>query len=298
MAGAKGVTREEGAQRLLSGSAKRSYEPAIDVDWGAPLDPDRYFLPPELITLYDTPMWRTMSREQRVELSRQELANVMSVGIWFENVLNQGLLRLAYDADPTSKYVHYALTEMGDECRHMIMFGRLIDRVGGRAYRRGTWWHNLGRAFPVVLRGSTLWVAALMGEEIFDSLQRATMRDPQLQPVVQQVMRIHVTEEARHIRYAREDLVRTLRTAGRVEKEATRYVAAQSGMILVTSLTNAAVYARAGLDAREARRQARANPHARQVAYDGFAKLREFLYDLDLIGGPTVGIWRRCGLVK
>jgi hypothetical protein len=299
MAGtSKVVTREEGAQRLLNGSVRRSYEPAIDVDWDAPLEPGRYYLPPKLITLYDTPLWRGMSEERRIELSRQELANVMSVGIWFENVLNQMLLRMAYDADPTSKYVHYALTEMGDECRHMIMFGRLIDRVGGRAYRRGSLWHNVGRVFPLALRGSGVWVAALMGEEIFDALQRETMRDPELQPLVHQVMRIHVAEEARHIKYAREDLVRSLRTAGRFEKEATRIVAAQAGMILTTSLTNAAVYQRAGLNPDVARRQARANPHARTVVYEGFEKLRTFLYDNDLIGGPSVAIWRRCGLVK
>ena len=300
MAGTTGkvVTREEGAQRLLNGSVKRSYEPAIDVDWDAPLEPGRFFLPPKLVSLYGTPMWRTMSQEQRIELSRQELANVMSVGIWFENVLNQMLLRLTYDADPTSKFTHYALTEMGDECRHMIMFGKLIDRVGGKGYRRGFWYHNVGRFFPIVLRGSAVWVATLMGEEIFDALQRETMRDPELQPLVHQVMRIHVTEEARHIRYARDDLVRTMRHTNRVEKEATRFVAAQAGLILVTSLTNAAMYARAGLDAKEAQRQARANPHARQVAYDGFGKLRDFLYEQDLIGGPTVRIWRRCGLVR
>lgn len=290
--------REEGAQRLINGSVRRSYDPVIDVDWDAPLEPDRFFLPPKVITLYDTPMWRTMSREQRIELSRQELANTMSVGIWFENILNQMLLRMTYDADPASKFTHYALTEMGDECRHMIMFGKLIDRVGGRSYRRNGWYHHSGKIFPLLLRGSAVWVAALMGEEIFDSLQRETMRDPELQPLVHQVMRIHVAEEARHIRYAREDLVRTLAEANPLQKRFARAVAADAGLILVTSLTNPAMYARAGLDPKEAQRQARANPHARQVAYDGFAKLREFLYENDLIGGPSVRLWRRCGLIK
>lgn len=49
-----------------------------------------------------------------------------------------------------------------------------------------------------------LWVAALIGEEIFDSLQRQMMDDPELQPIIQRLMRIHVTEEARHIQFARD----------------------------------------------------------------------------------------------
>ena len=59
-------------------------------------------------------------------------------------------------------------------------------------------------ALPLVFRGSMLWVAALVGEEIFDSLQRQMMDDPELQPIVQRLMRIHVTEEARHIQFARD----------------------------------------------------------------------------------------------
>ena len=55
-------------------------------------------------------------------------------------------------------------------------------------------------------RGSMLWMAALIGEEIFDSLQRQMMDDPELQPIIQRLMRIHVTEEARHIQFARDGM--------------------------------------------------------------------------------------------
>ena len=60
-----------------------------------------------------------------------------------------------------------------------------------------------------------LWIAALVGEEIFDSLQRNMMDDPDLQPMVQRLMRIHVTEEARHIQFARDGLRKHVRRACR-----------------------------------------------------------------------------------
>ena len=86
-------TRQEFAERLLKGSVKKSYAPVVDIDWDAPLDPDKFFLPPRCVSLYDTPMWDEMTREQQIELSRQELVNTLSAGIWFENILNQALLR-------------------------------------------------------------------------------------------------------------------------------------------------------------------------------------------------------------
>ena len=129
------LDREVVAQRLLGGSIKRSYQPEVDIDWDAPIDPHKYFLPPEIVSLYGTPYWAEMTEAQRIELSRQEMANVLSVGIWFENLLNRALLRELMHEDHRSAHVHYALTEMGDECRHMTMFGKVIDRVGARPYQ-------------------------------------------------------------------------------------------------------------------------------------------------------------------
>jgi hypothetical protein len=35
-----GRGREDFSDRLLKGSVKKSYEPVVDIDWNAPLDPD------------------------------------------------------------------------------------------------------------------------------------------------------------------------------------------------------------------------------------------------------------------
>src|SRR3981081_1246625 len=199
-------TREEFSERLLKGSVKKSYAPVVDIDWDTPLDPDKFFLPPRCGSLYDTPMWHEMTRAQQIELSRQELVNTLSAGIWFENILNQALLRKMMHQDPTARATHYQLTELGDETRHMVMFGKAIERVGAKAVRPRLYQRIIINALPLTFKGSLLWVAALIGEEIFDSLQRQMMDDDDLQPMVQRLMRIHVTEEARHIQFARDGL--------------------------------------------------------------------------------------------
>src|SRR6187401_561363 len=50
-------TRAEFAERLLKGSVKKSYAPVVDIAWDEPLDPDKYFLPPKIVSLYGTPLW-------------------------------------------------------------------------------------------------------------------------------------------------------------------------------------------------------------------------------------------------
>ena len=53
-----------------------------------------------------------------------------------------------------------------------------------------------------------LFAPVLVAEEITDRLQRATMNDEAINPLVRMVNRIHVVEEARHVRFAREEVAR------------------------------------------------------------------------------------------
>ena len=291
------VDREVVAQRLLGGAIKRSYQPEVDIDWDAPIDPEKYFLPPPVVSLYGTPLWEEMTEEQRIELSRQEMANVLSVGIWFENVLNRALLNELTREDPRSAHSHYTLNEMGDECRHMTMFGKVIDRVGARPYGLRMRERLAIQLLPFALRGSLLWVAALVGEEIFDALQRRMMDDPLLQPLVSQLMRIHVTEEARHIKFAREGVVRRMESAGRLERILTGNLVGLGGPVFRYAFSNPAVYRRAGLDVERASREAAENPNLRAAQVTGFAPLAQFLTDNGLLGPIGRRLWRRAGFL-
>ncbi|HUQ00131.1 MAG TPA: diiron oxygenase [Aeromicrobium sp.] len=286
------------ATRLIGGSVRRSYEPAVAIDWDAPLVDGKYFLPKEIISLYGTPYWEELTEEQRIALSREELVNVLSVGLWFENILNRALLLQLLREDPATPFAHYALTEMGDECRHMTMFGKVIDRVGGRAYRMGRIDRFLAAALPHFLRGSLLWVGALIGEEIFDAQQRRIMADPDLQPIVAQLMRIHVTEEARHIKFAREGVVHRMRNASRLERFLVGNLNGLGGRVLGRSLSHAGIYHRAGLDAKRAVREVRTNDHRREMAIIGFASLAAFLEENGLMGRIARGMWRRNGFLR
>ena len=162
--------------------------------------------------------------------------------------------------DPTARATHYALTELGDETRHMVMFGKAIERVGAKPVRPRLYQRMIINALPLAFRDSLLWVAALIGEEIFDSLQRQMMDDPDLQPMVQRLMRIHVTEEARHIQFARDGLRKRAPHMRRINKMWVANINGVGGVFFRYLFTNPMPYRRVGLDAREARRVARRQP--------------------------------------
>jgi len=296
-AAATGPTREEFSERLLKGSVKKSYAPVVDIDWDAPIDPDKYFLPPKVVTIYGTPEWEAMTREQQIELSRQELINILSAGIWFENILNQALLRDLMHKNPTASTTHYALTELGDETRHMVMFGKTIGQIGGIPVRPRLYQRIMINALPFIFRGPILWGAALVGEEIFDALQRQIMEDPELQPIVQRLMRIHVTEEARHIQFARDGLRKTAPLMPWYRKMLIANLHGAGGPFYRMLFTLPVQYNRAGLDGRQMRRLARSNPHFQQMCVESFASLSAFFEEVGLMGRLGRRMWRRAGFL-
>ncbi len=294
---ANAARRDAFSERLLKGSVRKSYAPVVDIDWQAPIDPDKFFLPPRIVSLYGTPLWDSMSRAEQIELSREELANTLSAGIWFENILNQALLRKMMHQDPTSNSTHYELTELGDETRHMVMFGKAIDKIGAKPVRPRLYQRMIINSLPFFFRGSVLWVAALIGEEIFDSLQRQMMDDPELQPMVQRLMRIHVTEEARHIQFARDGLRGRTPSMRWYQRVWVANLNGVGGFFFRYLFTNKVQYARVGLNARAARRMARASAHRREVQISGFAPLAAFLEEVGLMGRIGRRMWRRSGFL-
>jgi hypothetical protein len=235
-----------------------------------------------------------MTREQQIDLSRQELVNTLSAGIWFENMLNQSLLRTLMHEDPTSRSTHYKLTELGDETRHMIMFGKAIERIGAKPVRPQRLQRMVINAMPLVFqRGSMLWVAALLGEEIFDSLQRQMMDDPELQPMIQRLMRIHVTEEARHIQFARDGARKRVTEMPRLNKWFMANIHGVGGYFFRYLFTFPVPYARVGLDPQRARKTARASAHRHEIHQVGFAPLAAFLTEIGLMGRIARRAWKR-----
>ncbi|MBD0323195.1 MAG: diiron oxygenase, partial [Aldersonia sp.] len=184
--------RERTATRLLRSSAERFYDPDVDIDWDAPWEDGKYWLPEHRVSLYGTRLWRNLTPEQRIELGKHELVSLLSFGIYAEGLLSSVLLRVVGHGPVTSQHSLYALTEIGEEARHSTMFARLIDKTGVPPYRQPRFARALARAVHLMPIGPATYGGILQIEEVLDRGQREAMVDPAVQPHVRQLMRIHV----------------------------------------------------------------------------------------------------------
>ncbi|WP_439663389.1 AurF N-oxygenase family protein [Lentzea sp. HUAS TT2] len=289
--------REKTAERLLKSSAEKFYDPEVDIDWSAPLVEGLFYIPEQRISLYGTPLYDSLTQEQRIELSKHELASIASVGLWFELLLMQMLVKVVYNTDPTSRHAQYALTEVADECRHSTMFARLVERIGCPPYGPRKHTHRLGKLLPTIGYGPAMYGSILVAEEILDRLQREAMNDETVQPLVRMVNRIHVLEEARHVRFAREELTRGMAELRGFEKPYQKWLIATVSMMITRTIINPQVYASVGLDVREAHRQALGNPRFQETIRWAGERIMSFLDEAGLVGKPGMSAWRRSFLI-
>ncbi len=285
------------ASQLLVASARRSFDPRVDIDWDTPLEPGKWFVPEERCTLYGTERWASLTLDQRLACSREELASSIAIGVWTEYMLLQMVARYAYGRDITSPAVQFALTEVGDEVRHMAMFARTIEKIGCQAYPIPWKTRESGRLLKSCAPVEALWALLLLTEEVFECVQREMAADESVQPLVRSMCRIHIFEEARHIGFARTELERFAPRLSASRRSALRLMLAMTVKTFADEVFNPLMYARAGLDHKEARREGMANPHNRETFKWAAQHITDYYQSIGLIGGSSARIWKQAGFL-
>src|SRR4051794_15481563 len=285
------------ATRLLGSTSKNSYDPELDIDWDAPVELDKKFMPYERVSLYGTELWERMTEEQRRELSRQEIASVASTGLWFEVILIQLLARWIYHQDPQDPRAQYALAEIGDETRHVQMFAKAIARMGTPTYRPRRFVSQLARLYKATAAGPALFAPVLVAEEITDRLQRDMVNDQDVHPLIRMVNRIHVVEEARHVRFAREEVARQMAAIGPIGKVVSNVASAIVAAFIAESMISPQVYAEVGLDPVEALKAARSNPNFHATRRWMAEKIMTFLGEQGMVTWYARPIYRAAHLL-
>jgi hypothetical protein len=157
--------------------------------------------------------------------------------------------------------------------------------------------HRLGRGFKTLAAGVSAYAAILVAEETLDRWQREGMRDERIQPLTRMVSRIHVLEEARHMTFAREEVERAVPKLSRAQLAWHRTITAQTALFITRSLVHPQVYAAVGIDPREGRREALANPHYRDTLLWMGERVMSFLDEQGLVGKAQRPTWRRAMLL-
>ena len=201
--------------RLNRQSTDKHFDAYADVAWDSPemrieLDDPRWELTAD-DPLGATEWYRSQPQAVRAEIGLMRIASNMKVGLQFESILQRGLLEYAAKLPDGSPEFRYAYHEVIEEGHHSMMFQEFVNRAGlpvpgmdlptTIGARRVV---LMGRRFPAMF-----FVFVLGGEDPIDYVQRETLRsDKELHPLLERIMRIHVTEEARHLSFARHYLKR------------------------------------------------------------------------------------------
>ncbi len=289
--------REQTAERLLRSSEKLSFDPLTDIDWDSPHEEGMWYMQPERLSLYGTALWEEMTPEQRIDLSRHEVASVAATGIFFEMVLMRMLLKHLGGHDAQSKHFQYGLTEVADECHHSTMFGKMIEWLGVPSYGPGSKVRGIAEIMQTpVINDAIAFAGTYYVEAVLDALQREGSTDERCQPLCRRVSYIHVVEEARHMRYADEELARKLDGMGFLDRQRTRLLIPVVAKVCNDILIHPRVYGNVGLDIDRAKREAAANPVWQDTIRWAARKPMGIFEELGLLHGPAMLLWRQAGL--
>ncbi len=295
---------EQLVQRLSVQSVRKHYDAYEDIDWDAPemqirKDDPRFESPEDALS--QTAWYAAQPAAVRAEIGLTGTVSAMKMGVVFESVLKRGLLEFAFTLPNRSPEFRYVYHEVIEEAQHSLMFQEFINRsgqdprglppllsFGSRLVVR------LGRVFPPLF-----FFFVLGGEEPIDHAQKQALRSKrELHPLVKRVMQIHVTEEARHLCFARNYLERNVPKLGwfarlRLAVMVPFILADMARMMLQPSRATIRRFAIPRAVVREAYTNNPAHKHRVRASLAGVARL---CIDLGLVTPASVLLWKALGL--
>ena len=121
------------AVRLTSASRRKSWDVFNLLEWPEKLS-DMWCMPPELVSLYGTPVWDTLDIDQQKRLALYECCNFFSLVLQGERPLVQGLVHRYHQKGNPREITDYLLHFVDEENKHMMMFGEFCNRYIGKVY--------------------------------------------------------------------------------------------------------------------------------------------------------------------
>lgn len=291
--------------RLSHLSVTHHFDAYGDIDWDEPelaIDPadPRWELPAD-DPLAETAWYQALPAQTRANIGLDRIATMMKTGLDFERVLKRGLLDFADTLPNGAPEFRYAYHEIIEEAQHSLMFQEFVNRSGfsARGLGRmtslgGRFISTLGRRFPPLF-----FIFVLGGEEPIDYVQRKVLRsERELHPLLERVMYIHVTEEARHLSFAQSYLrtrVPQLRRPARMRLGvgAPIILAVMSRMMLRPSPQLVHKY---GIPDDVLREAYVDNPQNRAELLAAIRRVRRLCEDLGLLTPVYRRLWRILGL--
>lgn len=195
----------------LSVNSEPYHDPLARLNWGE-LNLHDYWLPPAALSLAGLPAFECKDELIRRRLSQYEFVNFIQAGLWLEGLFIERLGKTLKHTESMAEYA-YCLHEIREESGHSLMFLKLMEKSGlhlpAKSFHRPWLADLLGRHAP--LHSRLFWLAVVIGEEVPDRLNRyVRAHGDGVNPLIKDMCRLHIIDEARHIARARGELERGL----------------------------------------------------------------------------------------
>ena len=289
-------------RRLSHQSVVKHFDAYADIEWDNPEfridhDDSRWELEPGDV-LGATEWYRSQPAGIRSRIGLRMLTTFMKIGVIFEYVLKRGLLDFASRLPTGSPEFRYCYHETIEEAQHALMFQEFINRTGfeipplnGLERRGADFVVKYARKFPELF-----FIFVLAGEDPIDYVQRQSLRENRdgTHPLLRRIMQIHVTEEARHMSFARHALRKRVPELSSIRRGRLGLcvpiilsVMGQTMMEASPRIAREYNIPREVMDAAY-----RKNPIHRGRVYEASTKLFGLCDELGLVNRWSLGLWR------
>jgi hypothetical protein len=184
--------------RLVNLTRSDPHNPYLDIAW--PESVDGLWMSPELMSVHGTRHAEDLSPAQLEVLGKWECVNFFSLNVsGIRDLLVAMTERLHSPGfELVSEYLHCFVAE---ENEHMWYFAKFCNQYAGKLYTD----RSMALAEPAEpdISNFLIFARALIFEELVDVYNRRMGEDARLDPFIQEINRLHHSDEVRHIAYGR-----------------------------------------------------------------------------------------------
>lgn len=291
-------------ERLSRQSVAKHYDAYIDIPWDDPayalVEGDPRWELQTSDPLGATAWYQALPQPTRARFGMELIASFAKIGLQFENVLQRGLLEYAFLLPNQAPEYRYVMHEVIEEGQHSLMFQELVNRTGlpiaglPKLMQFGSRQVvRLARTFPELF-----FLFVLGGEDPIDYVQREQLRTGQYaHPLLRRISQVHITEEARHLSFARAYLRQHVPRLSAWKRLALRVrvplLFGQMGRIMMQPPP--AMVQRYAIP-KSVLREAYRSEAARAQRVGALRKPRELCIELGIANAPFDRLWKRMGI--
>jgi hypothetical protein len=197
-------TASDLAVRLTHQSREQRWDVYSEFDWPEALDPERYAMTPQLISIYGTELWEELDEPARRRLSLFEVGNFFSLTLQGERPLVAGLSDRLYSKRLTAEGTEYLHHFIDEENKHMVMFGLFLNKYLGKVYPEKK--IAFERDYAKGEEELAFFCKVMVVEELGDYYNVKMMLDDSIEPIVRRLNWVHHRDESRHLGFGRRHL--------------------------------------------------------------------------------------------